>query len=120
MATEKSDMGLNLFWPVYFITKCIIKGLTSDRHQSKKLVTSTNVDQRLLEIELLIANCHLTGDKWQSKTLFLAKFFICVWSGFDCCLSGVGLQCKVIILARWLKNMPIKYMDMQANLHLCC
>ena len=45
---------------------------TSDRRQLKMLILSTNVDLRSLEIEFLIAVCCLTGNKWQSKTLFLA------------------------------------------------
>ena len=45
---------------------------TPDRQQSKTLILSTNVDQRLLETEFSIAVCHPTGNKWQLKTLFLA------------------------------------------------
>ena len=32
------------------------------------------VDQKSLETEFLISIYHLTGDKWQSKTLFLVIF----------------------------------------------
>ena len=45
-----------------------------------------------LETEFLIAICHPTGDKWQSKTLFLAIFdprSSIVKVVFDCHLSGV-------------------------------
>ena len=65
---------------------------TSDRRQSKTLILSTNVDLRSLETEFLIDVCRLTGDKWQSKTLFLA---ICdprsliVQSVIDCRLSNM-------------------------------
>ena len=38
------------------------------------LIPSTNVDKKLLETEFLIVICRHTGDKWQSKTLFLAIF----------------------------------------------
>ena len=38
------------------------------------LILSTNVDQKTLETEFLIAICRPTSDKWQSKTLFLAIF----------------------------------------------
>ena len=38
------------------------------------LTVSTNLDQKLLETEFLIAICHLISDKWQSKTLFLVIF----------------------------------------------
>ena len=53
---------------------------------------STNVDPRSLETELSTAICRLTGDKWQSKTLFPA---ICdprssiVQTVFDCRLSDM-------------------------------
>ena len=63
-----------------------------DRQQSKMLMT--NVDQKTLETELLIAICRLTGDKWQSKILFLAIFdphSSIAKSVFDCCLSGVKM-----------------------------
>ena len=47
---------------------------TPDRPQSKTLILLTNVDQKSLEAEFLIAICRLTGDKCQSKTLFQAIF----------------------------------------------
>ena len=47
---------------------------TSGRRQSKTLMPSTNVDKISLETKFLIAICRPTGDKWQSKTLFLAIF----------------------------------------------
>ena len=69
---------------------------TPDRRQSKTLILSTTVDQKLLKTEFSIVICHLTGDKWQSKTLFLAIFDPCssiVKSVFDCRLSGVISLC---------------------------
>ena len=48
--------------------------ITPNRPQSKQLILSTNVDQKQLETEFLVAICRLTGDKWKSKTLFLAFF----------------------------------------------
>ena len=42
--------------------------------QSKALILSANIGQKLLETEFSIAFCRPTGDKWQSKTLFLAIF----------------------------------------------
>ena len=68
--------------------------LTPDRQQSKMLILSTNVDQQSLETEFSIAICRLTGNKWQSKTLFLVSFETClsiVKRIFDCSLSGVKL-----------------------------
>ena len=51
-----------------------------------------NVDQKSLETEFLIAICRPTGDKCQSKTLFLAIFdprSPIVKSVFYCRLPGV-------------------------------
>ena len=47
---------------------------TRDRRQSKRLILSTKVDEKLLETEFWIAICRPTGDKWQSKTPFLVIF----------------------------------------------
>ena len=47
---------------------------TPDKLQSETLILSVNVDKKLLETEFSIAVCRPTGDKWQSKTLFLAIF----------------------------------------------
>ena len=55
-------------------------------------ILSTNVDKKSLETGFFIVICHPTGDIWQSKTLFLAIFDLClsiVKSVFDCCLPGV-------------------------------
>ena len=38
----------------------------------------TNIDQKLLEIEFLIAICLPPGDKWQSRTMFLVIFDPCL------------------------------------------
>ena len=56
------------------------------------LILSPHVDQKSLETEFSIAICCLTGDKWQSKTLFLAildQYSSIVKRVFICCLSGV-------------------------------
>ena len=58
-------------------------------------ILTRNVDKKLLETEFLIAICRHTGDKWQSKMLFLSIFDQClsiVDSFFDCCLPGVILE----------------------------
>ena len=47
---------------------------TSDRWRSKTLILPTNVDQKSLETGFSIAICRPTGDKCQSKPLFLAIF----------------------------------------------
>ena len=60
---------------------------TQGRRQSKTLKLSTNIDQKSLETEFLIAVCRPTGDEWQSKTVFLAIFdprSSIVKSVFDC------------------------------------
>ena len=38
------------------------------------LIVSTYEDKKSLETEFSIAICRQTGDKWQSKTLFLSIF----------------------------------------------
>ena len=56
------------------------------------LILLTNVDKKSLETEFLIAICRPTGDKWQSKTLYLAIFdprSSIVKSVYDCRLSCV-------------------------------
>ena len=66
--------------------------ITPDRWQSKKLIFTTNVDQKSLEIVFSIAICRQSVDKCQSKTLFLTIFDLrssIVNSFFDCCLSVV-------------------------------
>ena len=58
------------------------------------IILSTNIDKKSLETEFLIAICRPTGDKCQSKTLFLAIFdphSSIVKSVFDCRLSGVSI-----------------------------
>ena len=62
--------------------------------QSKTLIIPTNVDQKSLESEFPIAICRPTGDKLQSKTLFLLTFdphLSIVKSVFDWRLSGDAL-----------------------------
>ena len=56
------------------------------------LILSTNVDKKSLETEFLIAICRTTGNKRQTKTLFLPIFdssSLIVKSVFDCRLRGV-------------------------------
>ena len=68
---------------------------TLSRRQSKMLILSMNADQKLLETVFVIAICYLTGDKWQSKTLFLLIFYphsSIFKSIFDCRLQGVALS----------------------------
>ena len=72
----------------------IAKSITLDRRQSKTSVILTNIDQKSLETEFLIAICQPKGDKWQSKTLFLAifdQYSLIVKSVFNCRISGVSM-----------------------------
>ena len=65
---------------------------TPGRWQFEKSILSTNVDQKSLETEFSIAICRPTGDKWQSKKLFLAIFdprSSIIMSVFDCRLPSV-------------------------------
>ena len=63
---------------------------TPGRRQSKMPILSRNVDQKSIETVFSIAICRPTGDKWQSKTLFLSIFDPCSsLVVFDCRLSGV-------------------------------
>ena len=64
---------------------------------SKTAILSRNVDQKSLETEFLIAIFRHTGNKWQSKTLFLSIFdprSSIVDSVFDCRLPGVLPYCS--------------------------
>ena len=58
----------------------------------KTPILSRNVGQKSEETVFVIANCRPTGDKWQSKTLFLSIFrprSSIVDYVFDCRLPGV-------------------------------
>ena len=65
---------------------------TPGRRQLKTSILSMNVDKKSIETVFLIAICRHTGDKWQSKTLFLSIFdprSSIVDSVFDRRLPGV-------------------------------
>ena len=72
---------------------------TPDRRKSKTLILSTNEDQKKkIETGFLVAICRPTGDKWQSKTLFLAIVdprSLIVKNVFNCRISGVRNTNKV-------------------------
>ena len=60
--------------------------------QSKTPILSSNVDQKSIETVFSIAICRHTGDKWESKTLFLSIFdprLSIVENVIDCRLPGV-------------------------------
>ena len=65
-------------------------------------ILPTDVDQKSLEIVTSIAICRPpTGDKWHSKTLFLAIFdprSSIVKSVFDYRLSGVFYALKIVFI----------------------
>ena len=57
----------------------------------------TNIDQKSLETEFLIAICRQLGDKWESKTLFLTIFdlrlsivFMFSIAAYPVCYSQIG------------------------------
>ena len=65
---------------------------TPGRRQSKTPILSRNVDKKSIETVFSIAICRHTGDKWESKTLFLSIFdplSSFVDNVFDCRLPGV-------------------------------
>ena len=65
---------------------------TPDMRQPKMQILSRNVDKKSIETVFLIGICRPTGDKWQSKTLFLSIFdprSSIVDNIFDCGLSDV-------------------------------
>ena len=65
------------------------------RGHSKTPIPSWNVDQKSLETEFSISICRHTGDKWQSKTVFLLIFDPRLWivdRVFDCHLSDVRID----------------------------
>ena len=90
--------------------------LTLHRQQSKMFTLLTNLDQKSIETEFLIAICRLTGNKWQSKTLFLAIFdqlSSIVKSIFDCRLFRVYL---LYLYAKFL-HLPV-YFTCMLNLDM--
>ena len=63
------------------------------RRQSKTPILSRNVDQKSIETVFSIAISRHTGDKWESKTLFLSIFdprSSIDDNVFDCRLPGVN------------------------------
>ena len=57
------------------------------------LILSNNVEQKSLETEFSIAICLQTGNKWQSKTMFLVIFdphssIVKTQSVLDCRIPG--------------------------------
>ena len=66
--------------------------VTRCRRQSRMVILSTKVDKKSLKTEFFIAIYRQIGNKWQSKTLFLANIdqrSLVVQSVFDCRLPGV-------------------------------
>ena len=74
-----------------------LRNITPDRRQSKMLILSMNLDRKSLDTEILIAICRPTGDKWQSKTLFLVIFD--PHSSIVKSLTGDKWQSKALFLA---------------------
>ena len=94
MGRKESNQANYLTYLLIYSKKYSDFSLTSDRRQSKILILSTDVDQNIVKTEFTIAIFRPTGDKWQSKTLFLTFFDPCssiVKSVFDCHISGAIL-----------------------------
>ena len=75
----------------------LVSNHTPGRQQLKTAILSRNVDKKMLETEFLIAICHQSGEKWQSKTLLISIFDLrlaIVDSVFDCRLPGVLPHCS--------------------------
>ena len=75
----------------------------------KNINTIDEPRSKIFRNRVSIAICHPTGDKWQSKTLFLAIFDLC-WlifkSIFDCRISGVCMYiciytCMFSMYEKW-------------------
>ena len=69
-----------------------LRGVCEQQRQSKTPILSRNVDKKSIETVFSIVICRHTGDKWQSKTLFLSIFdprSSIVESVFDSRLPGV-------------------------------
>ena len=78
-AEKKGTKRYNLAWvPSLDLSTHSDQSSLGARWQSTTLILWMNIDQKELEIELLIAICR-TGNKWQTKTLFQAIFDQC-WS----------------------------------------
>ena len=85
--------GLSSIQSLFFATNNSI--ITPGCQLSKTSILLRYVDQKSLETEFSITICRLTGDKWQSKTLFLSIFnprSSIVKSVFYCRLPGVIIQ----------------------------
>ena len=82
--------------------------LTPGRRQSRMFILSRNVDKKSIETVFLIAICRPTGNKWQSKILFLSIFdqrSSIVDYVFDCGLPGVSLEIISLVSFEHTENM---------------
>ena len=80
--------------------------------RQSKTQQSAIADQKSLETVFSIDICRLSGEKWQSKTLFLTIFDLrssIVFSVFDCRLSGV-------IHMHELRKHTIKYVNVSQKI----
>ena len=55
----------------------LVMYITLGRRQSKTLLTIDEADQKSIETVFSIVICRRSGDKWKSRTLFLAIFDLC-------------------------------------------
>ena len=84
-------------------------------------ILSTNVGKKSLETEFLIAICRPTGDKWQSKTLFLVIFdprSLIVKSVFDCRYKTPYFVNMDFSFNPYSPNIFV--LKLLSALHICC
>ena len=107
---ENSIAKYHIKWlKIYNLTNLTCKNLTFyttlthwGRRQSKRLILLTNIDKKSLETEFTSAICRPTGNKWQSKTLFLAIFDLCqllrafLIAAYQVCLRALRRFCCVL------------------------
>ena len=78
---------------------------TPGRWQSKTPILLRNVDQKSIETVFLIAICRHTGDKWQSKTLFVLIFDPPwrLWLPPTRCGQAVWIQIRTDVISVWIR-----------------
>ena len=91
----------------------------------KNVNTINELRSKIVRNKFPIAIYHPTGDKWQSKALFLAIFDLSlsiVKSVFDCCLPSVNTgQHKIQTVTRTAVNLAdIFVQKMSSAYYICC
>ena len=95
-----------------FLSLVISQRIGGDRKLSKQ---SPQADQNSIETVFLIAICRQSGDKWQSKTLFLSNFDLgsliviafLIAANPICIFICNNRNCLVLATHALLKHLPI-------------